>query len=286
MAGTCLVIACWSGPRRQLTPAYEEDPGYFLRTQARMLSSVGHSLERVVLAVPHNEAEPAAFREALRVFPRDVGGAAVEVFERGNHGLSYGSWDDVLHETWRDHDHHVLIEDDYVFVEDCFDSTLADWIDSDPSCGYLCGLVQQSGRRRFAGISNGILRSGHYAAAAAATGGRMPYTAGQEPGVGWKSYLDEGGQIAWGNAWEAGGKHLRDMTSRYSVPWYMNGWIRCVPHESGRFLVVPVQLLEWIEAGVPEARGVGQPGQERTMIPYPPPAWFHEQVSRRGVPAC
>jgi len=282
--GTCLVVACWSGQRRQATPAYEEDRGYFLRTQARMLSEVRHTLARVVLAVPHNPEEPPAFREALRAFPERLGTAAVEVVERPNHGLSYGSWDDVLHRTWRDHDHHVLLEDDYVFVEDGWDATLEGWIDADPGCGYLCGLVQQVGHRRFAGISNGILRSRDYPAAAEAGGGRMPYTAGQVAGHPWKAYLDEGGQVHWGNAWEVGGKYLRDMTTRYSVPWYMNGWIRCVPHLSGRFLVVPVQLLEWIEAGVPEARGMGHPGQERTMIPYPPPAWFHQQVARAAVP--
>ena len=284
MPGTCLVVACWCGDRRQPTPAYEEDRGYLLRTQARTLSGLRHSLACVVLAVASNPGEPPAFREALEAFPRSLGGAEVRVVERENEGLSYGSWDRVLRDTWRDFDHHILCEDDYVFAEDGFDSTLAGWHDSLPDCGYLCGLVQQAGARRFAGLSNGILRSSVYPAVAAENGGRLPYTPGQRPaGHATERYLDEGGQIAVGASWEGNGRRLYDLTRFCAVPWYMNGFLRCVPHESGRMVIVPVQLLEWMELGVEEARCIGEPGRERTMFPYPPPAWFHRQAASRAA---
>lgn len=282
MGRTCLVVACWSGRRRQASPAYEADRGYLLRRQTEALSSLRHSLTAVYLVVPHDASTPPEFSDALSGFPKRFGTTAVHVISRENSGLSYGSWDAVMASTWGQYDHHILIEDDYVFTEDHFDRDFVAWHDSIPDCGYLCGLVQQVGTTRFAGVSNGILRSCHYRDVANAHGGRMPFIAGQRPDVKSQAYLGEGGQVAFGSAWECCGKRLYDMTAFCSVSWYMNGFVRCVPHPQGRMPLAPVQLLELREAGLPEDHCRGEPGVERTVLPYPPPPWAYERLLSRS----
>lgn len=287
MRGANLIVACWGGKRRLHTPAYEADRAYFARQQAAHLERFRHSLAQVTFVVP--EGGDPALGEYLSSLRR-IRDARVAVLRRPNEGLSYGSWDHALRLTHRDFDHHLLLEDDYVFVEDGFDRTLAEWHDSLPDCGYLCSMVQEVGGRRFAGVSNGVCRSDHYLLASALHGGKLPYVGGQVEGHGYYAYHGEGGQVEVGACWECCGRRIHDITARYSVAWCMNGLIRCLPAASGRFLLVPTQLREWQGRGVPEVDGIGQPGAERTMLPYPPPQWFLDQVASRasiiGVPAA
>jgi hypothetical protein len=155
---TWYVIATWSGKRRGTNLHYDTDQTYYLRYHIAQLNKLKHSLNRVLVMVPHNEKEPPIFTKYIQELSDTQG---IQVIRRENAGLSYGSWSDAFTRS-RDlpdrPDWWIFMEDDYVFTLDNFDEKMQDLFLKKDNCGFLCGLAWKSGLPFHAGISNGITR--------------------------------------------------------------------------------------------------------------------------------
>lgn len=154
------VLCAWSGKRRANDKRLLRDPALFLREHIDSLLYTEHHLAQITIAVPHNKHEPRAFRRFLSSIPKEIQGAPVVVFERKNVGMSYGSLADVHARYGSDFEFYFLMEDDYVFTRDNFDSLHLGMMREHPRCGYVCGLVwdQRGNLPRHAGVSNGLFR--------------------------------------------------------------------------------------------------------------------------------
>lgn len=136
------VVACWSGMRRVNPPAYVKEREIFLRKHVESLVNLKHSLDQITFVVNKDPNEPPSYRKFLDSIPSRIGSARVERLERPNEGYSWGGYSHVL-DTYRDmYSHMLLMEDDYVFVEDYFDRILMDALEENPKTGWLSFVIE------------------------------------------------------------------------------------------------------------------------------------------------
>lgn len=127
-----LIIACWSGPRRNerdellnIVPYPTTRIGH-LQKQVATLSRFSHNLAQITLVVPPYSEEPDNFTRYLDRLPKRLGSAVLEVYRSpSNLGWSYGSWHHAV-QKYQGFDHYLFLEDDYAFVRDGFDSIMVD----------------------------------------------------------------------------------------------------------------------------------------------------------------
>tara|TARA_Y100000034_G_scaffold104648_1_gene131370 strand:- start:24932 stop:25870 length:939 start_codon:yes stop_codon:yes gene_type:complete len=146
------VIAAFAGDRRVCDESYDKDRSHYLKIHLAQLSKLKHNLDQITIVVAKIEGQPK--------FDEYINGIKDQyvVIERENRNQSYGSWAKA-YEIFRDKfDYYIFIEDDYLFVQDNFDTTLVDLFQSKPNCGYLCSLYTEDMAwiGGHATISNGI----------------------------------------------------------------------------------------------------------------------------------
>lgn len=145
---THYIVACWSGLRRTNPPAYRTDRAAFIRRHLDTLQTLKHSLDRITIVVNRNDEAPASFHHYLGSIPNRIGTAAVRIVERPNIGFSYGAYSHVfqLDRGVSPADHYFLMEDDYVFTQDWFDSTMLGVISKNLKTGFLSFVVEGGSR--------------------------------------------------------------------------------------------------------------------------------------------
>jgi len=155
------VIAAWSGSRRDDYPLYEKNRLFYLLNHLKSLKTLNHNLDQITIVAPiNNEDEPPYFAKFLARLPKRINDTAVVVIRRRNGGQSYGSYFYAYSIFGDEYDYYILVEDDYVFIEDYFDSTLIREFNKNPNCGFLCSYIDYLNKETkawlHAAISNGI----------------------------------------------------------------------------------------------------------------------------------
>lgn len=145
---TNLIIACWSGPRRNeidellnIVPYPTTRIGH-LQKQVATLINYKHQLAQITLVVPPYSEEPLNFTQYLNNLPESIGKTKLEIYRRPtNSGWSYGSWDAAV-QKYQGFDHYIFLEDDYAFIKDDFDTTLIELWNSLESqdIEYMCNF--------------------------------------------------------------------------------------------------------------------------------------------------
>lgn len=223
------VIACWSGRRRHSPP----DCTLYLRTHLEHLVHYEHKLSQVTFVVPHNPQQPPEFTALLERLPRAIGAAHVEVLERPNVGLSYGSYSDAFGRFGDAFDYYIFMEDDYVFVQHRFDEALVEMFCAIPDCGYLAGLVWHDRGLPHGAISNGITSSVVLSEVWQAHG-ELPHS----PSLGAR-YDDQ--QIHFTQAFLIGNRRLCDVTKQYHVLFNAFGTNRLYGDPEKPLLMRPIE---------------------------------------------
>ncbi len=157
---TNLIIACWSGPRRNerdellsIVPYPTTRVGH-VQKQITTLSHYRHQLTQITLVVPPYSEEPDNFTRYLGMLPSEIGGAKLEVYRSpSNLGWSYGSWNSAV-QHYQGFDHYLFLEDDYAFVKDNFDTILIDSLENHENheIEFMCNFCYLP----YAIVTNGI----------------------------------------------------------------------------------------------------------------------------------
>jgi hypothetical protein len=201
------VIATWSGARRVSDPRYWEDAAFYLRHHLKYLEDVPHNLSQITVCVPHNPEEPAAFRQLLfDYYRKKAGGATIEILERPNVGLSYGSFSDAYARYRQQFDYYIFMEDDYKFCQPHFDIIMKELMA--PTCGFICGYMHYA----HAGVYLGMVRSSA-CEKIYERHGRLPYCDDTEilpPDLRYRAN-EQQGQIAQSRAFMEAGYELRHI---------------------------------------------------------------------------
>jgi hypothetical protein len=153
------VIATWTGPRRKGNEPHRKDNLYYLKEHLRLLNKYKHELSQITIVAPDNPNESKEIEEFLEIGYKDLlQGTPIEVLRRENKGHSYGSYSYAYSKFRKNFDYYILVEDDYFFPINQFDSVLVSLFKKRENCGFLCGLVTPFGaeERDHAAISNGI----------------------------------------------------------------------------------------------------------------------------------
>jgi hypothetical protein len=156
-----LIVHNYFGPRRISFGPYEEDPLFLAKKQIQYLEEVKHNLDHVVLTVNSRGLEDNEnISKLLSILPEKLQKASTEILIRENVGLSYGAFSDVYTKYRRNYDYYFFTEDDYLFCEDFFDTTLILMLMENENPGFLCAAtrdMQPFGKH--AGNSTGVLTS-------------------------------------------------------------------------------------------------------------------------------
>lgn len=237
------VVACWAGPRRFMHPAYAADRTIFLKLHLRQLGQLRHDLALVTVVV--NEfPDPAFDAYADTLDGQKVRETPIRVLRRPNTGMSYGAWADVFLRDRETFSHYLWIEDDYVVVQDHFDTKMLEMMRSS-SCDYLCGFAADLGLGKHAAISNGLVSS-KVLSRVYKERGTLPHAS---------SAVDYGdnyrqGQIGMSRAILEVGGTLGDFTGfGWAAPWSDYGQVRSFRNPEGPLLIAPAEML--LSAGAP-----------------------------------
>jgi len=145
------LLAAYPGPRLSGDPQdYAGDYALYIRYHLAKLEKLEHNCD-IILGINEPSNCPPGLDEFLK-------GLQVECFLKPNTGASYGIWNESFR-RYPDYDYYILMEDDYVPVQDNFDKTLVDIAES-TTAPYVCTMVGWGcggGALPHAAISNGIV---------------------------------------------------------------------------------------------------------------------------------
>jgi hypothetical protein len=222
MEGRVLIIASYNGPRHHTFPA-----SWLLRTQAKQLSKLRHSLDKVVIVVNESLDHPPPdwdYEEALKLFPN--------LLRRENNQGSYGGWRDAAI-AYPDFEWYFFLEDDYMFNMDNFDQLMIDLWKSDTT--YLAQRADNNfGHRKHASMSNGLTRGN---VLKQVDWQRLP----------WIHQYSSDLQLGWSDVFNLNGEDgLQDITENYDTPfWALDQLVHS--NASLPAVIVPVQMLEVVK---------------------------------------
>lgn len=135
------IVACWTGERYAQCPRYAQERTYYLREHVASLQRLTHQLQRITVVLAHGDDDMDAAARA--VLPTEIRGVPVEVRVRQNVGFSYGAYADVIADD-ECSESFILMEDDYIFTTDDFDSVLQSYLQ--PHVGMVCGALWATSR--------------------------------------------------------------------------------------------------------------------------------------------
>lgn len=143
-----LLIACWGGSRYTFHGEYENDRAYYLKLQIDALTRFRHRCQVTFISNGGDEAYKEYLEQVKLV---------CHVLERENLGISYGAWAAGF-KAYPDFTHYIVIEDDYLFVQDDFDQILLQQFEEVEDTGYLASLVMFDGSGYpYAAMSSGMI---------------------------------------------------------------------------------------------------------------------------------
>lgn len=158
---TNCIIASWSGQRSasHWDHRYNGDSTYYLKTHFEQLGKLKHNLDQITVVVPFNPNESPDFSDYVLNLDK-IGNTKIKVVRSSvKYNYSYGSYYHVAAMYGGEFDYYFLMEDDYVFNMDNFDSILLEKMKYYSKCSYLCGLVIDWNGRNLASVSNGVITS-------------------------------------------------------------------------------------------------------------------------------
>lgn len=236
---SCLVISCWSGPRRAIDPRAAENPNFYMRTQLEYLGRVPNALSRIVFVENLNPWGPGVSPP-----PLEVAGTPVDFLTRPNVGISYGAFSQA-YDAFPGYDTYFFCEDDYVFVHPYWDLIMAEWLQGAPKCGALCGLVCTDDMTHTPHPGIAIWASpGHALRKVKEIRGGLPFhdSLPDRPVDYFKHEML--GQIALGRAFLDAGYEVHDVTSQFVVPFHdVQQKIRLYGERNKRCLFLAVECL-------------------------------------------
>ena len=233
------VIASWSGHRSQ-----RESPEMgrrFLRAHINKVMSLKHNLSQITICNPDNPSHEEyrlhsdLINELMAQHP-----SLIKVLNRSNAMVAYGSWSDAYGKYRTEFDYYILMEDDYVPVQDNFDQILIDLIGKNPKVGYLGALLSNTScvpdGRKHMGVTNGIAITSALEAVYQKFGSLMA------------SYVEPEywlNQVNFSLAFMDCGYELADWSREYNVPfWYAQSKSTLdFVSDKGKSLIVPLETI-------------------------------------------
>lgn len=230
------VIATYAGSRRINNSDKYNHPSNCLTLHINKLLSLKHDLSQItfVMAKCRNESLNKQLRDEIQnlVSRLNIQNIQTAVIERENQGLSYGSFWSAFLEFGKMFDWYITVEDDYVPIQDNFDSKLIHEIESKPASGFVCSKATPN--KRYAQITTGIVRAEAFDKIKAL--GITPYSTGES------SYNSQD-QILFAEAFGRANYTVEDFADKYSSPFLThNGYIQTFGQ--GPIMFSPIQLLD------------------------------------------
>lgn len=138
------------------------DRTIYLRDHLEQLRTVKHHIDAIIIIINTSKQELPEYTEFVRTISEKIGDTPVTILRRSNIGMSYGAYTHAFKKYVNEFDYFILMEDDYLPVEDYFDTTLVNMLKEAVGTAYLCGCIAYGwGKGQFphAGLSNGIIPS-------------------------------------------------------------------------------------------------------------------------------
>ena len=230
------MIATWSG-NRFLRSAIN----HCLKSHLHHLNQVKHNLSQITIGYPHNPDDSDEYKDFMFSLKSLEDGTPIVVMPMINEGLSYGQWSRIFDHYRDQFSHYILIEDDYVPVQDNFDGIMADILYNSGK-DFICGMCANKGdnfghgscKEPHSAISNGI-------ATCETLEGVYGETGFYDPNA-----RDAKHQISFSNRFINNGFKIGDYIHRYRcLYWPHRDLFRMYwdgKHEED--LIVPLQFLE------------------------------------------
>ena len=161
MCKTAYILAAYGG-RSVLTRPDGYDRLVYLKTHLEFLNTVKHNLDQIVIVLNTDAQELSTYTEFVKTIPTTIGNTPVTLIRRPNKGVSYGAFTHAFNIFVDDFDYFIIVEDDWIPVEDHFDTTLVAMMQENPNTAYLCLWKTEErgyGPETFAGIPHGIIAS-------------------------------------------------------------------------------------------------------------------------------
>jgi hypothetical protein len=133
-------VNLYFGDRRRTIEEYQNDRLCFLKKQIETLSKYYNNLDKIVFSINFSNDQLNYVNQALKLIPKKIQNADVDVFLRENKGLSYGAFSDNFKRLREEYDYFVFNEDDYFLVENNWDEYLIRKYNQLPDSGYLCAI--------------------------------------------------------------------------------------------------------------------------------------------------
>jgi len=226
------IIATWGQRRKCPLKDYP-----YLAKHIEQLNKIKHELCQVTVGRPECPNELPYYTECIENLKSLDDGTPVVVHEMPNTGVSYGQYSRIF-DMYRDQfTHYIFMEDDYIPVEDNFDTTLAEMFDQ-MNCGYLCGLVFSDKKYRsnwgpHAGVSNGI-SSYEVLKAIWDIHGCLPHIGRQRQE-----------QIVFSQGFLKNGHTIEDYLHKYRTLYFQHtNSLRVYGDLHSKDIIIPIQCLE------------------------------------------
>lgn len=160
---TNLIIACWPGLRARPSLREREIPTVYVREQIDMLRHRIHGIAKVTFVLnPSKDAgRDTAVEQYLRREAPMLRCASEIIVRDSNDGVSYGAFSEGLQSGLRgDYDAFLLLEDDYVFAADHFDTVITNVLEQEGGqCGFMCAVAGQFNEQSWhAAVFIGMMR--------------------------------------------------------------------------------------------------------------------------------
>ena len=240
------IIAAYGGNRinGNIGP-YRSDRAVYVRDHLKQLETVKHNIDTIILVVNSptvGQEEEAGFKRYIQTLPSTVGNSNLILERRKNIGVSYGAYNHAFKKYHADFDYFILMEDDWLPMEDNFDTTLVKILNDRPETAYLCGYLGWGfggGDDPHAGISNGIISSSIVRKVLEKGGFPHSNTSGDN--------YDNGqfGQVAFSQSVLPFGK-ITDLSDKYRMPYFRVSELQCFAEQNDKIIFAPHQLIKGI----------------------------------------
>lgn len=161
MSHTNLIIAAWGGERKNERPQYLKltpcGTVNHIAKQITTLNRYNNNLNQVTIVCPPCSDPNPEYSDAINKLPKYLNnGAKVELLYSDRNIGSFYSYLFAVQRYRDDFDYYICIEDDYVFVENGFDSIMINMYEQrrDRGCEYLLSYLEHG-----AAVMNGIVSS-------------------------------------------------------------------------------------------------------------------------------
>lgn len=222
------ICPCWSGWRRGGDEIYNKDRSIYMKIQVAMLQKLEHNLDLITIVIPENPDEPKEFTNFLKEFPKKINKVPVFFIWMENTSSSYGPYNRVFDIFRSEFDYYILMEDDYIPIQDNFDNILIKTLEKKKNCGYCCSKVGKcDDGTPIASVSNGL----------------VPSWAFERIRKEYEGFIPWGGQANFSDAFRDTNINMWDTRREYRTPFYGFGSVAWFYHFNEDELIIPVQVF-------------------------------------------